>query len=185
MSLKDISFQVVDKKKTDGRKTFYSMWHVTVNSNCKGNDSACIDSVSEALKAAMIYTFKDRANESFRIDRPGDNFDSSTIDKIKISQAAEKGEDPKGGGIHVHAMVEVKHHTILQINRGRANELIRAALKDNPYILNPYVNIAWVPVSKKALEDYIGKNPLTRAGSSFQQGLLHNQDPDWPPIGNA
>lgn len=182
-SLREISFEITESRKNGPVPTFYSIWHVLINSNCKSNNPAVIDSCAQSLRGALVYTFDQHKEEAFRVDREGDVFSPETVETIRINYAAEKGEDPRGGATHVHAIVEVKHHTILQVDRKRCNELIREYLKDNPNISNPYVNIKWVPASKTALENYIGKNPLTRAGESFEKSLLHREGGSTRPWG--
>lgn len=171
--MNSIPVEVVDVEKNENdRKTFFSQWHVLVSSNVKTYDIGTANQIADDLKSAVRYAFESNGSQVFRVMREGDSFDSDSIEKIKISYAAEIGEDPKGGRVHIHAIIEVEHHTILQINIPVAVKIIKEQLKSNPFILGAYVNIKWVPTSKP-LEHYIGKNPLSKAGSSFPS--LHSE----------
>lgn len=161
-------------KNNSDRKTFFSIWHVIISSNVKTKDLETAYDISQDLKQSFIHTFRDKSQEVFDVKRPGDQFDSHTVEKIKLRYAPEIGEDPKGGRVHLHALVEVEHHTILQVNRKKANELIRESLRENPWIVNPWVDIKWVPASYKNMEHYLGKNPLTRQ-ADFESAFLFRQ----------
>lgn len=174
-----IPYQVIDIEKNEesrspDKPTFFSMWHVLVSSNVKTEDMDIANDIGEDLKQSIVFAFKEHAEDVFVVKRAGDEFDSDTVERIKISFAAEVGEDPKGGRVHVHSLIEVEHHTILQVNSKAAQEKIREYLQKNDNILGAYINIKWVPTSKP-LERYLGKNPLTRGegAKDFESELLH------------
>lgn len=176
-----IPYELIDVEKNEDSRspekpTFFSMWHVLVSSNVKTEDSGIANDIGEDLKQSIVYAFRDHGEEVFVVKRPGDEFDSDTVERIKISFAAEVGEDPKGGRVHVHSLVEVEHHTILQVNPKAAQEKIREYLQKNDNIMGAYINIKWVPTSKP-LERYLGKNPLTRGegAKAFESDLLHKK----------
>lgn len=176
MSSARIPYEIVQvEKNKDSRKTLFSTWHVVVNSNVKAETLQTANDISDILKDSVVNAFKDRGSEVFVVKRPGDSFDSDAIEKIKISQAAEIGEDAKGGRVHVHAMVEVEHHTILQIDMPTASKIIKEYCESrSDIIMGVYVDIKWIPMSKKPLEHYLGKNPLTRENPDFQSKMLGN-----------
>lgn len=157
-----IKFSLKDVERNENdRKTYFSMWHVLVSSNVKTENTQVREEIAESLKQAVVYAFKDNGESVFKVLKEGDSFDSVSIENVKISYAAEVGEDPKGGRVHLHTLVEVEHHTRLQINFGVCNKMIKDKCQElSPHILGAYVNIKWVPTSRP-LEHYIGKNPLT------------------------
>lgn len=152
-------------------KTFFSTWHVTVTSNVRaeGLSLGGANDIADTLKDGIKNCFRDHGSEAFRIMRAGDSWGHEAIERVKISTAAEIGKDARGGRVHVHSLVEVEHHTILQVDMPKSVELIKTYVEShNIFILGAHVDIKWIPMSQKPLEHYLGKNPLTREDGNFK-----------------
>lgn len=158
VDIQDITEQTAGAKVQAERKTYYSMWHVLVSSNVKTDDLATANEIASCLKTGFASTFRDRPNDVFIIR--GGEWGSELIDSLKIQYAAEIGEDPRGGRVHLHALVTVVHHDNVRINGPALQVILREHCMDHPFIKNIFVRVKWVPTSKP-LEDYIGKNPLS------------------------
>jgi hypothetical protein len=151
---------ITERTNTNEQKTYYSQFHVLVSSNVRTNDLATANGVADCLKTGFAKAFRDRPTEVFRFQNGG-SWTSDFIDGMNIKYAAEIGHDPKGGRVHIHALVNVTHHTNIQIDYKQIQIILRQYCMDDPNIKNIFVRVKWIPTSKP-LEDYIGKNPLSQ-----------------------
>jgi hypothetical protein len=148
------------KGKEKARKPHFSNWHLVVNSNKvpRGTDDA--NRIAQIMKDAIADTFRNHILEVFYVRPPAtEELNRETIEKIKIQQAAEVGHDPRGGRVHVHALIKVVHFTLLQINRKNLRSLICGYMSQHGISDNCYIDLKWVP-SEKPLELYLRKDPI-------------------------
>lgn len=157
-----IEIEEVPENTTEQQNTFYSRWHLLVNSNVRGTDGDVdkANRIANILKDSIKCVFNDHAQNVFFSKVPGDKFESPTIESVKIKMAAEIGEDPRGGRIHVHCIIDVVHHTILQINVPEMRRDLRECIQQrDPDLPFPFMRLKWIPVNQ-AIEKYIGKAPV-------------------------
>lgn len=159
VEIQDITEQAAVHR--EPRKTFYSQWHVLVSSNVKTDDVDTANEIAACLKGGFVKAFKGRPTEVFKF-RNGGEWNAELIDSMKIQMAAEIGEKAQGGRVHIHALVTVVHHTNISIDGKAVQVILREYCMDHALIQNIFVRVKWVPTSRP-LEDYIGKNPLSRA----------------------
>jgi len=145
--------------KPPSQKIMYSRWHITLNSNQKGENLLEDNCLASDLKQALVTTFKKRGDEVYKFLIPGHSYTREYIKSVKLTYVAEVGGDPKGGRVHLHAILEVQHYTMIQIDTGKAREILRENLKDECVKEGFYFRVQWVPASQP-LENYLRKDPL-------------------------
>lgn len=149
-----VSFENIEVSR---KKTYYSQWHILVNSNVNTKDPLIIDELSSCLKTGFEKAFTERAEDIFIIQ--GGGWDSDTVDDMKIQYATEIGDNENR--VHLHGLVQVNHHANVRIDGKMIQVILREYCMTSDQIKNIFVRVKWVPTSRP-LEDYIGKNPLTR-----------------------
>ena len=156
--LKDI--QVARDGSEKRGKLYYSDFHLTLNSNQKEENPFQGKQIASELKRAIRKTFRDNGAEAFKMLVDGHKFNKEYIKSVKISYATEEGSDPRGGRVHLHALVQVEHWSKIQIDTVKSRELIREQLT-TPWIKEGmYYHVEWVP-SSKPLKFYLQKDPLS------------------------
>lgn len=143
------------------KKTMYSRWHLLVNSNVAADDERDLERINHiaaVLKDSIRCVFHEHAAEVFFSKVPGDKFEKPTVESVNIKMAAEIGEQQKR--VHVHVIIDVVHHTILQIDVKKMREDLHACISErDPSLPYPFMRLKWIPVNQ-AIEKYIGKAPV-------------------------
>lgn len=139
------------------KKTMYSRWHITLNSNQRGDNALESQCLASDLKQALVKTFKKRGDEVYKFMLPGHSYTTQYIKSVKITYVAEVGSEQ--GRVHLHAILEVQHYTILQMDVKKAREVLREYLTDECVKEGFYFHVQWVPASQP-LENYLRKDPL-------------------------
>lgn len=161
-----VEIQEVRESTPQEKATMYSRWHLLVNSNVRGDENNIEESnrIAAILKDSVRCVFFEHATRIFvcKGTHNGvlDKFESPIIEKVTIKMAAEIGEDPRGHRVHVHVLIDVTHHTILQIDVKQMRAAIWECIQQrDPNLPFPYIRLTWIPVNK-GLEKYIGKKPV-------------------------
>lgn len=140
------------------KKLHISKFLVTVNSNVAVRNVDQANRIADCLKRGIPRAIKEHATEVFFVKAPAtDEINADTVKSIDVSASGEIG--PKYKRIHSHALVTVKHYTLLQMNSKALKGLLLDYCKDDE-IKNLYVDIKFVPVSDFA-EMYIEKASMT------------------------
>jgi hypothetical protein len=155
----EIKYTPGEKKKAPGRKTYYSRWHITFSSNQRGENSLESQCLGNDLRQALVKTFKRDGDKVYKFLLPGHSYTREFIKKVTITYVVEKGSDPKGGRVHIHAILEVQHYSMIQIDIKKARELLRENLTTECVSEGFYFRVQWVPASQP-LENYLRKDPL-------------------------
>jgi len=156
-----------------GRKEHYSKFHVMWSSNVRPVTSQEGMELVEEMDHVFNQVMNERPADFFKFSSLGKKgtfkvdpevWNSQNIRRYKIRFVIEKGSHPKGGRIHLHALVFVVHYTYLQIESSVLKELLCKRLEDqNSLVKGCYLKIQWVPATE-ALENYIGKSPFSGTG---------------------
>lgn len=149
-----------EKRKAASRKVYYSRWHITLNSNQRGETALETECLASDLKQALVKTFKTHGDEVYKFLLPGHSYTREFVKSVKLTYVAEKGSDPKGGRVHLHAILEVQHYSMIQMNTKRAREILRENISDECVKEGFYFRVQWVPASQP-LENYLRKDPLS------------------------
>ncbi len=161
------------------RRTRYSEWLVTVNTNKTFEDEDQRRTISAAVIKAVDKVFTQEIPLAYRInpkeeremylrDTPAEN-----IQKVKTLGASEVGQKYKK--LHVHVVLSVKHNTNLEINMNAAHQRLKYWV--NAYtrgvVSRPYMNIRFLRSSQGNAIDYIQKGQY-RASDYDKRGWFNN-----------
>lgn len=153
-----ITVEEVKENTPAQQKTFYSRWHLLVNSNVRGDNLGRSNDIAEILKSSVKCVFHEHATKVFKCKYG--KFEAPNIEDVKIKMAAEIGTDPKGKRVHVHVLIDVTHHDVLQIDVPEMRRDLKECMDQrDPDLPFPFIRLKWVPVNQ-ALEKYIGKAPV-------------------------
>ncbi len=135
----------------------FSAYLITLNSNKVSSDAHSDKQLDACLKNALKECLSRDNFEKYLIKlKPG------PIDHIFIRVQGEVGHHPKGKRVHVHAVVEIEHHSKIHLNYKTFMECLRSSYKKLcPGAKNPYINIQRV-TSQKMLEQYLTKGGLDK-----------------------
>lgn len=155
-----------------GQKIHYSKFHIMWSSNVRVYDerlgTELVDQMSDIFvdvannKPQDFVKFKIGTSKVYEID-PG-KWNDTNIIKYRIRYVIEKGTHPKGGRVHLHAILFLVHYTNLQIEARALKKFLCDALEEqNSTVKGCYLHIKWIP-SDMPLENYIGKSPFSGTG---------------------
>ena len=165
LSVTDITTKTVGS--TYKNKIYVSKFLVTVNPNIASKDEGTRNRVITCLKTGFKKAVSKHEKEIFKIKPPAtETWGPEHIFSISQQIAAEEGG--KFHRIHIHALIEIKHDTLIQIDRKALRQILLDHCKDEA-IKNLYVDVKFIPVDKFA-ELYLRKNPVsTTTGSNSTQ----------------
>lgn len=139
------------------QKIHISKFLILVNSNVAAKDVNSSNHVADCLKRGIGKALQEHGPELYVIKPPAkEKYGPGTILDIDVKMAAEIGSKYKR--VHVHALVTVKHTTLLQMDGKVLRQLLLNYCADEA-IKNLFVRIRFVPVSDFA-ELYLEKDPI-------------------------
>ena len=150
--------KVLPNKITEPKKEkiHISKFLILVNSNVAATELDSSNRIADCLKSGTGRALKEHAQELFFIKPPAkEQFGPDSILDIGVKIASEIGNKFKR--VHVHALVTVKHTTLIQMNGKVLRELLLNYCADKA-IKNLFVRIRFVPVSDFA-DLYLEKAP--------------------------
>lgn len=157
LRIEQVTPNKIQRPPSKQKKIHISKFLILVNSNVAATELDTSNRVADCLKTGTGKALQEHSQELFFIKAPAkETFGPSSILDINVKVAAEIG--PKYKRVHVHALVTVKHTTLLQMNGKVLRELLLNYCKDEA-IKNLFVRIRFVPVSDFA-ELYLEKAPV-------------------------
>lgn len=157
-----IQIEEVRQNTAEEQGTYYSKWHLLLNSNVAARGEGDVEKanrIADILKDSVRCVFYEHGAEVFKSLVPGDKFEKPTVESVKVEMAAEIGEKYKR--VHLHAVITVVHHTILQIDYRKARDALALCLYErDPNLPFPFIRFKQIPMTGVALEKYIGKHPV-------------------------
>lgn len=152
----------------EGIKLHYSKFHVIWSSNLRVYDKSEGLILADQMSDIFVEVSQNKPQDfiKFRVGnsktylvQPSE-WNNQIIKKYKVRYVIEQGTHPKGGRIHLHAILYLEHFTFLQIEARALQEfLCRRLEQENEAVKGCYLHITWVP-SDMPLENYIGKSPF-------------------------
>lgn len=136
-----------------------SNFFVTMNTNIHPQSEIEARELSQQLGKGLKRMFKDHEAWKMIIKFliPGHSYTDEYVQLIKTKYSVERGSDPRGGRIHAHAWIHVRHTSKIHLSV----EGLRKALKIHTGLDVPYINIRMIrtdPFSN--VERYIDKDNL-------------------------
>lgn len=149
----------------------FSNFHITVNLN--SGDPEYLDGLREAVEHMKDFEYLGWWLKQY--DGTGQvDFDDNTwelVDDVRLRCGLEsEGEQNKG--IHAHILVEIRHYTMVQINKTGLLDVIKKFVH---WRLNPNVHIRFIPgkgEDKEYILHYITKERPTCPRTRAQIGLV-------------
>ena len=115
-----------------------SRFHVTVNTNRRPTTTAESEAIGADLRQALNRTLPSSARTgdlfTFREGGPGD------IQRVDIKFSVEVGHSTRGGRVHAHAIVDVRHNALIHIDTLFLADVTAGAMAD-PLVRRCYVNV--------------------------------------------
>lgn len=189
--------QLVSKKPLPtlkGEKLHYSNWFLTLSSNVPmkslGTDKAEAfakkAAIGEMLRSILRCIFEDPDhlyNDEFPIliqNPRARNYRAGPVapelvskTKLEISPI-EVGTSPKGGRVHIHALFEVQHFSLLWLDGRNFQLVVRQCFKDyqksplNQMVRGVYAHVRWIP-STKPFRNYLTKEGVENPSKKFNK----------------
>ena len=141
-----------------------SAFLITFNTNqSPKNENEAIE-LSETLQAALETVFKNIENYSSESGFLKYNGNQEgiyevlldDIEQVKVNNVIELGEKVRGGRIHSHTLLHIRHWTNIHVDTDSLKEKL---LEQLPQLQNAYLNVKHVPASnKEKVKLYINKN---------------------------
>lgn len=157
VSVTDITVKTKGVPSADAKKVHISKFLVLVNSNVKTDKEEDIQRISTCLKTGFKDAIKNHETEIFKIkDGAEGKWSKENIFSIGTEMVTEVGSKEKR--VHLHALVTVKHNTLVQMNAKGIRTLLEEKCQDDA-IKRLFVRIRFVPVSDFA-ELYLRKAPV-------------------------
>lgn len=173
-----------------GPRQRHSDFHITVSTN-KRPVPGLVEALGQAVETvfnsdvglAQIIHFTDRAPNWHRypLDDPSN---TSVIQDIDGEHVEEVGEDARGGRVHSHIILNIKHKSNIQIGKGDVKRLILQTGLLQPFGVNTlYTHIKLLPNVQEAIREYQRKKFRREARDAFlrSQGI----EPLPPPPASA
>jgi hypothetical protein len=112
----------------------YSNWFVTVNPNIVMDvGDKRYKKYYETFKKTLDAIFdKKKIHNFIEIKNTTDKFDDQYIKNINVHYTTEFGE--KNRNLHGHAMIEIKHYTLLRLNYEKIRKTVKAILVKENYM---------------------------------------------------
>lgn len=89
-------------------------------------------------------------------ERASDEYGTESVKEIKYEIGIELGTHPKGGRVHAHVAIYIKHYSKIHLNTDEIQGFI-----NNETGYDTHVNVKYIG-GYDALERYISKRPLLR-----------------------
>ena len=140
----------------------YSSWFMTISTNVKPIDEADSMELGQKLDNALAIMFSKTSLEpwrriiTFRNKKSNDGFDK--FDSVDVRWVVERGRKKRGGRIHAHVILRIKHRTSIHLNYKEVRAFMIELLNDDR-ITNIYFN-AKPAGTNQSLEDYLAKEGI-------------------------
>lgn len=117
----------------DDRKLHYSYWFITINTNWKPDpdEPDAAEEVAENLQKAVEKLLTHEGLKQvivFMDEFDKDSFSRDVIEKVSGKFGVEIGEKKRGGRVHVHGDLKVKHYSKIQLDYRAIKTLIMREL---------------------------------------------------------
>lgn len=146
-----------DKPQSDKEKIHVSTFFVLFNTNVSCKDAEENNGLTDKLKKAIIECILNDQQHVFKIvNGAREDYGPETIKKITLEVVGEIGD--RFGRCHAHAVITVKHTTLLQIDQPAFRNCVLNRLAD-PRVKNLFVRTKFIPISDFA-KLYLRKKPV-------------------------
>jgi hypothetical protein len=142
-----------DNAPSRSTRTHYSNFLVTINTNYRPQYQDDLADVAQNLENAMYQLFTHENLKKVLSFKYGGDY--SQVEDIDVEFGREVGTHSKGGRLHSHSIVRIKHYTHLRLIPGEISRIIKEQMNDQR-VKNVYVNVKWFQ-GEQFLEDYIEK----------------------------
>lgn len=118
----------------------HSAFFITINTN-KGETVCDVQSLAREFHALLIKIFgkhEELAN-IIKILTPGDDY-FSKVQHVESEVVVEKGQHPKGGRVHAHILLQMKHFTMVHVDKYALEDRIVTSIGTCP-LTSVYINI--------------------------------------------
>lgn len=102
----------------------HSAFFITINTN-KGETVCNVPALAREFHALLLKTFgshEELAN-IIKIMQPGDTYESKVKD-AQTELVVEKGQDPRGGRVHAHILLQMRHYTMVHVDKYALEDVI-------------------------------------------------------------
>lgn len=156
MEFRDLGTFIEPKKKNSIRLLKRSSYIITINSNKKpGLNVTYRNILSDALRDASNDFSIGGIRNCIIFKNEGESWGNDKIKRVYYSHAVEVDDTPRGGRVHLHAMLDIYHTTKIKLDYAYIRDYIYNILvtenRFNTNLTNVYTSIQWV---KKGLADF-------------------------------
>ena len=160
--------RIVSAKDLKGKSLWrYSNWFITISTNVRtisdfdffDFQDRFADALEELFEVETLDHHVIVVNERFA--EPGEAWNSDWVDmdSVNVEAHIEEGETKKGGRVHAHILLEVKHQGHFFVSREGIKKFI-----DNhpslPEVKGSFVQVKLVPEGMKSVLSYIRKDDV-------------------------
>ena len=170
------------------RRKRHSRYLITVNTNKRpGVNAIYANLLAEALRDSAERFATDGIEQCIEFNMLGDTWSSLFIESVDFKYVVEVGRHPKGGRVHLHALLDIFHHSNLSLNKQKTRDFFKKVLSDPLYtdlnIQNPYVNVQW-KTTDDLIELYFEKTKPFSFNSEIGQTNTFSEIP-FEPVFNT
>jgi hypothetical protein len=139
----------------------HSAWFLTISSNKFEADNPGLKETFHAAMLGMVGEGYERGISSildFSRGAPGDNFDNN-VQFVESRVVTEIGGDPRGGRVHGHILINIRHTSKIWLSRAGITNWILPRI--NPVLAEPLTKlyIHWQNVGYSInIEEYMEKH---------------------------
>jgi hypothetical protein len=135
------------------KKPNYSNYIITINTNYRPKYQNDLSDIADKLTSALNNLFTHNHLPHVIAFPKGGNY--SMIEDIDVEFGEEVGAHAKGGRLHAHAVVKIKHHTFIKLKPNEISKILVDEI-DDERVKSLYVNIRFF-YGEQFIQDYIQK----------------------------
>lgn len=156
-TVKDLGTAITNEGERKKSQDKHSGFFITINTNYRPKAEGDAEEVAERLRK-VVGAMLDNAGLERVVEFmvPGHTFSGSTILNVDGEFIIERGRHPKGGRIHSHASLHIKHRSKIRLNIPAMKEFLMEGFSDYPAVKSVYVNIKAIG-SDRLIKDYLRK----------------------------
>lgn len=162
-TVKDLGTAITNEGERQKSQDKHSGFFITINTNYRPKGEADAEEVAERLRK-VVGRMLDNEGLARVIEFmiPGHTFSGKTIQNVEGEFIVERGRHAKGGRIHAHATLHIKHRSKLRMSIPGMKEFLMEGFSDYPAVKSVYINIKAIG-SDRLIKDYLRKEIAARS----------------------
>lgn len=163
---------VVGRHQRERQRFKFSNFLVTINTNVRPQSQEAIDSLAPTFADTLRYLLSHEGlSRIISFGKAGDDYYSGALDNVDAKFNMEVGENTKGGRLHSHITIFIKHHSFIRLVTSEIQNIVQEHM-ELPH--KPHVDIRIIRGNENALE-YLQKMADSYSKQGADDGISQEE----------